>query len=275
MRRARPRHSVAVMIRPTRGRRRVLSAAEEVRLCRRIERGDPCAKDRMIEANMGLVHALAKVFTGSGVAYDDLVQEGTIGLVRAVEKFDYRRGHKFSTYAVWWVRRALIDAVGEARAIRIPAQAARSIAAVRRAEGELRRGAKTVATTEAIAARTGLTAARVRELRAAPSVTVSLDTWVGEDGWPLVDLVADPDAADPWRAVDAQAVRREVAAMVATLPSRHREVVVRRYGLRGRPPSSHAEIGASLGIGEERCRQLEREALQRLRQLDCRYLRAA
>jgi len=263
------------MIGTTSGRGKVLTAAEEVRLCRRIERGDLRAKDRMIEANVRLVHALAKAYAKSGVAYDDLVQEGTIGLVRAVEKFDYRRGHKFSTYAVWWVRRALIDALGEARAIRIPAQAARSIAAVRRAEGELRHGAKTPATTEAIAARTGLTAARVRTLRAAPCATVSLDTWVGEDGWSLVDLVADPGAADPWRAVDAQAVRREVAAMVATLPSRHREVVLRRYGLRGRPASSHAEIGASLGVGEERSRQLEREALQRLRQLDCGHLRAA
>jgi RNA polymerase primary sigma factor len=244
-----------------------LTAADEVRLSRRIERGDLEAKAEMIEANMPLVRAVAKAYRGVGVPYDDLVQEGAVGLVRAVEKFDHRRGLKFSTYAVWWIRRALSDAVAEARTIRIPTQAARSLAAVQRAEADLRRGAGVAPTNEAIAARTGLTAARVRVLRRAARVTASLDDRVGEDGAALADLVADPDPVDPWRRVDERETRTTVRTMVSVLPRRHREVLVRRYGLVGDREQTHAEIAAALHVGEERSRQLEREALHRLREM--------
>lgn len=255
--------------------RRILTAADEVRLSRLIERGDRKAKDEMIEANLRLVYAIASRYRGLGVAFDDLVQEGTIGLVRAVDRFDHRRGLKVSTYAVWWIRRALIDAVGQARTIRIPAQAGRAIAALEHAETELRRDAGAAPTTEAVAERTGMSVRRLRSLRSAARVTVSLDASIGEDGTSLVELVADPHPVDPWRNLDEHETRRKVSSMLATLPLRQREVLIRRYGLRGCRVQPHAEIAACLGVGEERSRQLEREALHRLRQLDSDHLRAA
>src|SRR5271166_6837767 len=138
-------------------RKRLLSATEERRLARRIERGDRDAREEMIECNLRLVIALAKSYRGRGMPFTDLVQEGTVGLVRAVERFDHRRGLKFSTYAVWWIRRSLLDAVGAARTIRIPVKAAQQLAAVRRAEAELERCGVRPAPAEAIAERTGLT----------------------------------------------------------------------------------------------------------------------
>jgi RNA polymerase primary sigma factor len=249
---------------------RLLTAADEARLSRRIQRGDREARNEMIESNLRLVHSIARGYAGSGVPYEDLVQEGTIGLVRAVEKFDHRRGLKFSTYAVWWIRRAVVNAVGDQPTIRVPAGAGRGLAAVRRAETELRSR-----TTETVAARTGLTPARVSTLQGAARVTASLDEQIGEDGAALGELVADPDPVDPWREVDRDETRRQVSWMMKLLPERHREVVMRRYGLNGEEAQTHAQIGAWLGVGEERSRQLEREALHRLRELGGGSLQAA
>jgi RNA polymerase primary sigma factor len=247
--------------------RRVLTAAEEVELSRRIERGDVAAKEQMVEANLRLVHAVAASYRGQGAAFEDLVQEGTVGLVRAVEKFDHRRGLKFSTYAVWWIRRGVINAVREVRPIRIPARARRQLAEIRNAESELRRSGDGKATIHAIAERTGLSGDRVRVLQRAAHVTVSLDDGVGDDLTPLYEFVSDPDAVDPWQHVDGEATRRQLSSMLKLLPRRHREVLVRRYDIDGQGGASHAEIGASLGVGEQRSRQLEREALHRLREL--------
>jgi RNA polymerase primary sigma factor len=246
---------------------RLLTAAEEVQLAKRIERGDLAAKQRMIECNLRLVHWLARGYRGRGAPYEDLVQEGTIGLARAVEKWDHRRGLRFSTYAAWWVRRSLVDAVGDGRTIRIPSSASDRLAAIRRAERELEQLAPGSASTEAIAERTGFSVRRVRVLREAASVTASLDQPVGEDGSALGELIADGEAVDPWRYTDERDTQRQLWSMVGTLPERHREVVLRRFGLRGEEPETHAEIGARLGVGEERSRQLEREALHRLRSL--------
>jgi RNA polymerase primary sigma factor len=210
------------------------------------------------------------------VPLEDLVQEGTVGLVRAVERFDHRRELKFSTYAVWWIRRAVIEALREARTIRMPADAERQLAAIQRSEAELRRApAAHGATTEAIAERTGLSAERVRTLRCAARVSASLDEQVGEDGTPLGELVADPEAVDPWRVVDGSETCRHVRSMVRMLPPRHREVLVRRYGLAGASQQTHARIGAQLGVGAERSRQLESEALHWLRELGGRDAHAA
>jgi RNA polymerase primary sigma factor len=246
---------------------RLLTAAEEIRLAKRIERGDLAAKREMIERNLRLVHSLAQRYRGRGAPYDDLVQEGTIGLARAVEKFDHRRGLKFSTYAVWWIRRSLAEALGNARTIRIPSSASNRLAVIQRAERELERLAPGSPSSEAIAERTGFSVRRVRALREAASVTASLDEPVGEDGSPLGDLIADRHAVDPWRHTHERESRRQLWSMVGTLPDRHREVLLRRYGLRGEEPETHAEIGSRLGVGEERSRQLEREALHRLRSL--------
>jgi len=253
----------------------LLTAADEVRLARRIEQGDMAAKDEMIVRNLRLVHALAARYRGRGVPIEDLVQEGTLGLMRAVERFDHRRGLKFSTYAVWWIRRSLSDAVGDARTIRIPPAAQRQLAATRRAEAELRQAGAGDMTDEAIARRAGLDTRTVKLLQGVPHVSSSLDAPVGEDLAPLGELIADAAAPDVSQQVEDRESRRQLWSTVRLLPERHRQVVVHRYGLISDRSRSHEEIGASLGVSKERSRQLERQALHRLRELRTRVPRAA
>ncbi|MCW3057415.1 MAG: sigma-70 family polymerase sigma factor [Solirubrobacterales bacterium] len=244
----------------------LLSASDEVRLARSIERGDLRAREKMIESNLRLVFALAAHHRGRHVPMADLVQEGTVGLVRAVERFDHRRGMKFSTYAVWWIRRSLLDAVRDAQLIRVPATAERQLAAVHRAQGALdRAGGRPAAAV--IAERTGLSERTVQSLRASARVTSSLDEPVGDDAAPLGDFVADHRAADPYERAIARERQREVSSMLHLLSARHRGVLLRRFGLRGAREQNHHEIGEWLGVGEERSRQLEREALHRLRSI--------
>jgi RNA polymerase sigma factor (sigma-70 family) len=246
---------------------RLLTQAEEIRLARRIEHGDRSARETMIESNLGLVRAIARGFRGTSLPFDDLVQDGTVGLVQAVEHFDRHRGVRFSTYAAWWIRRAILDAIDNSHVIRMPAQARRQLTAVRRAEDELARTHTGPASDADISAQTGLNASNVRSLRTAAYVTASLDESVGEDTRPLVELVADQSAVDPSRNLIEHEDRTEANAMLRLLPPRHREVVVRRFGLSGAREQSHAEIARMLGVGEERSRQLEREALHRLRSI--------
>jgi RNA polymerase primary sigma factor len=255
--------------------KRLLTADEEVRLARRIESGDLRAKELMIESNLRLVFAIARSYRGRGVPFADLVQEGTIGLVRAVERFDHRRGLKFSTYAVWWIRRSVLDAVAGSQVIRIPAKANQQLSALRRAEAELGREGHGRAPAEAIAERTGLSANTVGSLRRAARVTASLDEPIGDGMTALGDLVVDERAEDPCASAIAREDHREVSAMLRLLPPRHREVVVRRYGLEQGRAQTHEEIGRSLGVGEERSRQIEREALHRLRTIAFPAARAA
>lgn len=244
---------------------KLLSRTEEVMLARRIAQGDMTARQTMVESNIGLVHAIAATFRGSGVCIDDLVQEGIIGLTRAAELFDPDRGAKFSTYAAWWIRRSIRDAIADSKVIRIPAKAGRQLAAVRRAESELRRLGPRGASDADVAQLTDLSLGTVRSLRGAARVTASLDEPVGEDTTPLGDLLADPDGVDPAAAAIDHEQRERVWAMLRLLPKRHRDVLVRRYGLIGGRAQSHEEIGRVLGVGAERSRQLERESLHRLR----------
>jgi len=257
------------------GRPGPLSTAEETRLARRIEHGDLRAKQEMIECNLRLVFAVAKSYRGRGVQFEDLIQEGTVGLVRAVEGFDHRRGLKFSTYAVWWIRRSLLDAIEAGRTIRIPAKAAQQLAAIRRAEAEIERDGISSASTDAIAERTGLSPLNVRNLRSAARVTASLDEPISEDATPLGDLIGDPHAVDPGEHTVEREARGEAWALLRLLPERHRQVLMRRYGLVGGRVQSHKEVGDWLGVKEERSRQLEREALHRLRGLASPAPRAA
>jgi RNA polymerase primary sigma factor len=247
-----------------------LTALAETGLAERITRGDLAAKQEMTERNLGLVHALAKPYRHCGVPYDDLVQEGTIGLIRAIEGFDHRRGVKFSTYAAWWIRRSLLDAIGAAQPIRIPPHAAQQLSAVRRAEQELEGAGMRLASAAAVAERSGLSASNVRALRAAPRVTASLDESVGERARPLSEMVGDPHGAEPDEGIARDEMRREVWQLLRLLPERHRQVLIRRYGIGGGRPETHREIGQRLGVKEERSRQLEREALHRLRELPMR-----
>jgi RNA polymerase primary sigma factor len=246
---------------------RLLTGAEEIALAKRIERGDLAAKRELIERNLRLVHSLAQRYRGRGVPYEDLVQEGTIGLLRAVEKFDHRRAVRFSTYAIWSIRRSLADAVVDERTIRIPSNAWHRLGKIRRAEHELERSAPGARSTETISERIGMSVSSVRALREAATVTASLDEAIGETGTTLGELIADDHAVDPWRQTDERERHRRVWSMLGLLPDRHREVLLCRYGLRGEEPETHAEIGARLGVGAERSRQLEREALHRLRSL--------
>jgi RNA polymerase primary sigma factor len=256
-------------------RRPYLKATREIRLAKCVERGDLDAKHEMVECNLGLVFALAKPYRGCGVPFADLVQEGTVGLIRAVEGFDHGRGVKFSTYAVLWIRRSVLDAIGAARTIRIPAQAAQHLAAIRRAEDELERNGVQFASAELIAARTGLGADDVRTLRNTARVTASLDEPVGPDARSLSEVVADSHGADPHQQVIDKDVQRHAHDLLRILPERHREVLLRRYGVGGGNPQSHREIGQWLGVKEERSRQLEREALHWLRELPAPDRRAA
>ena len=253
----------------------LLSAAEEKALARRIERGDARAKKTLIENNVRLVMAVASSYRGCSVPFADLVQEGTIGLIQAVDRFDHRRGVKFSTYAVWWIRRSILDAIASANVIRIPPRANRQLAAVRRAEAELEGVGPRRASDAEIATRTGLGLTSVRSVRTAARVIASLDAPVGEDMQPLSELVADERAAAPWETAIASEDQDRLSAMLLMLPDRHREVLTRRYGLKDTDVESHAEIGDRLGVSEERSRQLEREALNRLRSMSRRLDAAA
>lgn len=254
---------------------RLLSPAEEVALAKRIEQGDSNAKKEMIESNLGLVRALARTYRGRGVPFDDLVQEGTVGLVKAVEGFDHRREVKFSTYAAWWIRRSVLDALAGSNVIRIPSKANRQLAAVRRAEAELERIGSRGASDAEIAERTELNETTVRFLRASARVTASLDEPVGEDRTPLGDLVADDRVVDPSAAAIELEDYEQVSAMLRLLPERLREVLIRRYGLNDGRVHSHEEIGDWLGVGADRSRQIEREALHRLRSISAPSVRAA
>jgi RNA polymerase primary sigma factor len=254
---------------------RLLSAADEIALAQRIERGDLSAKDQMIEGNLRLVLAIARAYSDGRVPFADLVQEGTVGLIRAVERFDHRRGLKFSTYAVWWIRRAMLNALTDAGVIRIPAKANRQIASILRAEAEIERTLPRHATDAEIAERAQLSVTTVRALRRAARVTGSLDERVGDDKTPLSEVVPDERAADPSELAIAREQRAEIAAMLGLLPARQREVLIRRYGLNRRRPQSHREIGEGLGVGEVRSSQIEREALHRLRSMATASARAA
>src|SRR5689334_18158843 len=256
-------------------REQLLSATEEIALARQIERGDPKAKETMIQRNLGLVRALARAHRGRGVPFDDLVQEGTIGLVRAVEGFDHRREVRFSTYAVWWIRRAILDAIASSNVIRMPAKAHQQLAAVRRAEAELEQFGHQSASDDVIAQRTQLSPTTVRSLRTAARVTASLELPIGDDTTSLGDLIGDERAVDPPQEAIANENRDEVRSMLRLLPKRHREVITRRYGLNDGRAQSHEEIGEWLAVGVERSRQLEREALHRLRSIAAAQTRAA
>ena len=253
--------------------RPLLSASEEVRLAKRIENRDTAARERMIESNIRLVMSLARPFRARGVPYADLVQEGTVGLVRAVDGFDYRLGHRFSTYAVWWIRRALLDAVADAQVIRVPQKAKQQLAAINGARDELERSGS--ASDSAIAAQTELSESRVRALRGAGRVTASLEQPLPSDAGTLHDITADASAEDPSEPAIAREQSSQLWEMLHRLPKRHRAVLVARYGLAGSRVLGHQEISGALGVSEERSRQLEREALQRLRSIAAAFRLAA
>jgi RNA polymerase primary sigma factor len=247
------------------GRHPLLTAAEEVELAKRIERGDRAAKERMINSNLRLVISLAKRYQGHGLPLLDLIQEGVIGLNRAVEKFDWRRGFKFSTYATWWIRQSCQRAISNmSTTIRIPTHVHERRVRLARARQRLEAAQGQPPTVEELAAATGLELRHVKEALGAVEASVSLNQTIGStDDGEFLDLFSDPTALDPAEEAAAALERQTLRRALQDLPERERRLLELRFGLEGEPQSLES-IGRELGITRERVRQLEGEALAKL-----------
>jgi RNA polymerase primary sigma factor len=252
------------------GRWRLLRPDEELMLARRIERGDQAAKERMINANLRLVVSVARKYgpANQELGLLDLVQEGVLGLIRAVEKFDWRRGNRFSTYATWWIRQAIERGIAsKARQVRLPVNVLQRHRRIAKVGDELARRLDRDPTDEELAEAADVSVAHVREARTASRSVTSLDRPVGEDGEnTLGDLIPSPSPG-PDDVVDDRLLRAAVHRAVRTLPERDRVIVRLRYGIGGDTPRSLKEIGELLALTPERVRQIEAAALARLKSL--------